>query len=135
MSHAPVIAVLLCACSRSAQPVKLPAEMPPAASLPESIPEPYAPSAEDRRRPSFQRVEAKLKRIISEQLDVDERDIKPESTFVNDLGADSYGLVELLLNVEEASELDIPDQDTANVSTVGEAILYVEHRIANRNTD
>jgi len=57
-------------------------------------------------------ITAEVKRIIKEQLDVDEKDIKPESTFIDDLGADSLGLVELVLAFEEAFEIDIPDEDT-----------------------
>ncbi|MEP7051596.1 MAG: acyl carrier protein, partial [Pseudomonadota bacterium] len=57
-------------------------------------------------------VTVEVKRIIKEQLDVDEKDIKPESTFIDDLGADSLGLVELVLAFEEAFEIDIPDEDT-----------------------
>ena len=59
-----------------------------------------------------------VKRIIKEQLDVDEKDIKPESSFIDDLGADSLGLVELVLAFEEAFEIDIPDEDTEKIRTV-----------------
>ncbi len=54
-------------------------------------------------------IPSEVKRIIKEQLDVDEKDIKPESSFIDDLGADSLGLVELVLAFEEAFEIDIPD--------------------------
>ena len=67
-----------------------------------------------------------VKRIIKEQLDVDEKDIKPESTFIDDLGADSLGLVELVLAFEEAFEIDIPDEDTEKIRTVQDAIDYIE---------
>ena len=69
---------------------------------------------------------AEVKRIIAEQLDVDEADISPESTFVDDLGADSLGLVELVLAFEEAFEIDIPDEDTEQISTVQDAIDYLK---------
>lgn len=69
---------------------------------------------------------AEVKRIIAEQLDVDEADITPESTFVDDLGADSLGLVELVLAFEEAFEIDIPDEDTEQISTVQDAIDYLK---------
>ena len=62
-------------------------------------------------------ITAEVKRIIKEQLDVDEKDIKPESTFIDDLGADSLGLVELVLAFEEAFEIDIPDEDTEKIRT------------------
>ena len=67
-----------------------------------------------------------VKRIIKEQLDVDEKDIKPESSFIDDLGADSLGLVELVLAFEEAFEIDIPDEDTEKIRTVQDAIDYNE---------
>ena len=74
-------------------------------------------------------ITAEVKRIITEQLDVDEADIKPESTFIDDLGADSLGLVELVLAFEEAFEIDIPDEDTEKIRTVGDAISYIqEHK-------
>jgi acyl carrier protein len=71
-------------------------------------------------------VEAEVKRINKEQLDVDEKDIKPESSFIDDLGADSLGLVELVLAFEEAFEIDIPDEDTEKIRTVQDAIDYIE---------
>ena len=71
-------------------------------------------------------VEAEVKRIIKEQLDVDEKDIKPESSFIDDLGADSLGLVELVLAFEEAFEIDIPDEDTEKIRSVQDAIDYIE---------
>jgi len=71
-------------------------------------------------------ITAEVKRIIKEQLDVDEKDIKPESTFIDDLGADSLGLVELVLAFEEAFEIDIPDEDTEKIRTVQDAVSYIE---------
>jgi len=71
-------------------------------------------------------ITAEVKRIITEQLDVDEGDIKAESTFIDDLGADSLGLVELVLAFEEAFEIDIPDEDTEKIRTVQNAIDYIE---------
>jgi acyl carrier protein len=71
-------------------------------------------------------ITAEVKRIITEQLDVDEGDIKSESTFIDDLGADSLGLVELVLAFEEAFEIDIPDEDTEKIRTVQDAVSYIE---------
>ncbi len=76
--------------------------------------------------PMAQDIPSEVKRIIKEQLDVDEKDIKPESTFIEDLGADSLGLVELVLAFEEAFEIDIPDEDTEKIRTVQDAIDYIE---------
>ena len=73
-----------------------------------------------------QDIPSEVKRIIKEQLDVDEKDIKPESSFIDDLGADSLGLVELVLAFEEAFEIDIPDEDTEKIRTVQDAIAYIE---------
>ncbi len=74
-------------------------------------------------------IPTEVKRIIKEQLDVEEKDIKPESTFIEDLGADSLGLVELVLAFEEAFEIDIPDEDTEKIRTVQDAISYVEAHV------
>src|SRR5687767_3609168 len=75
-------------------------------------------------------ITAEVKRIIKEQLDVDEKDIKAESTFIDDLGADSLGLVELVLAFEEAFEIDIPDEDTEKIRTVQDAIDYIEKHLS-----
>lgn len=71
-------------------------------------------------------IAAEVKAIIREQLDVDEKDIKVESTFIDDLGADSLGLVELVLAFEERFEIDIPDEDTEKIRSVQDAIDYIE---------
>ena len=71
-------------------------------------------------------ISAEVTRIIKEQLDVDEADIKPESSFIDDLGADSRGIVELVLAFEEAFEIDIPDEDTEQIRTVEDAITYIK---------
>ena len=76
-------------------------------------------------------ITAEVKLIIKEQLDVDEKDIKPESTFIDDLGADSLGLVELVLAFEEAFEIDIPDEDTEKIRTVQDAVDYMEKHVQN----
>ncbi len=76
-------------------------------------------------------LEAEVKRIIKEQLDVDEKDIKPEATFIDVLGADSLGLVELVLAFEEAFEIDIPDEDTESIRTVKDAVDYISAHIRN----
>ncbi len=68
---------------------------------------------------------AEVKKIIKEQLDVDEADIKSESSFIDDLGADSLGLVELVLAFEEAFEIDIPDEETEKIRTVQDAVDFI----------
>ncbi len=71
-------------------------------------------------------ITAEVKRIIKEQLDVEEKDIKPESSFIDDLGADSLGLVELVLAFEDAFDIEIPDEETEKIRTVQDAITYIE---------
>lgn len=71
-------------------------------------------------------IEAKVKELISQQLEVSEGDLKPESAFVDDLKADSLAVVELVLALEQEFELDIPDEDTEKIRTVGDAITYIK---------
>jgi acyl carrier protein len=68
----------------------------------------------------------KVKEIVSQQLDVDIAEVKPEALFIDDLGADSLAIVELVLAFEEQFEIDIPDEDTEKIRTVGDAIKYIE---------
>jgi acyl carrier protein len=70
----------------------------------------------------------RVARIITENLDVPEKDICPESTFIDDLGADSLGLVELVLATEEEFEIDIPDEDTEKLRTVRDVVVYLDAR-------
>ena len=71
----------------------------------------------------------RVKEIIAKNLDVDINDIKPESSFINDLGADSLAIVELVLAFEEQFEIDIPDEDTEKIATVGDAINYIKGHV------
>ena len=74
-------------------------------------------------------IEEKVKEIVSEQLDVTIDKIKDESSFQNDLGADSLDIVELVMSLEEAFECEIPDDEAEKISTVKQAIDYiVEHQ-------
>lgn len=70
-------------------------------------------------------IEAKVKEIVSQQLDVDTNEIKATSSFIEDLGADSLAIVELVLAFEEQFEIDIPDEDTEKIRTVGDAVSYI----------
>ena len=70
----------------------------------------------------------KVRDIVSQQLDVDKAGIKDESAFIDDLGADSLAIVELVLAFEEQFEIDIPDEDTEKIRTVGDAVKYIENR-------
>jgi acyl carrier protein len=71
-------------------------------------------------------VEAKVKKIISEQLGVPEADVKSEASFVNDLGADSLDTVELVMALEEEFGVEIPDEDAEKIVTVQNAIDYIK---------
>ncbi len=70
-------------------------------------------------------IAAKVKEIICQQLDVDAKDVKAESQFIDDLGADSLAIVELVLALEEAFEIDIPDEDTEKIRSVQDAVSYI----------
>ena len=72
-----------------------------------------------------QEIEAKVKSIIADQLGVGEDEIKPESSFIEDLGADSLDIVELVMAMEEEFEVEIPDEEAENIKTVGDAINYI----------
>ena len=71
-------------------------------------------------------VEQKVKQIIVEQLGVDEAQVELSASFVDDLGADSLDIVELVMAFEEAFGIDIPDEDAEKITTVQQAIDYIE---------
>ena len=67
----------------------------------------------------------KVKQIISEQLGVDENEVTPSASFVDDLGADSLDTVELVMAFEEAFDIEIPDEDAEKIRTVQDAVDYI----------
>jgi len=69
--------------------------------------------------------EAKVKEIIVSQLGVEAEKVTPSATFVDDLGADSLDTVELIMAIEEAFDCEIPEEEAASISTVGEVIEFV----------
>ena len=71
-------------------------------------------------------VAAKVKEIIKDKLSVEEAEIKEEASFANDLGADSLDTVELIMEFEKEFDIQIPDEQAEMISTVGEAIAYIE---------
>ena len=75
-------------------------------------------------------IEAKVKSIIADQLGVSEDEIKMESSFIEDLGADSLDIVELVMAMEEEFEIEIPDEEAENIKTVGDAIKYISQHKA-----
>lgn len=70
-------------------------------------------------------VEEKVREIIVEQLDVDAAEVKPESQFIEDLGADSLDTAELVMAFEEAFDLEIPDDDAEKIQKVSDAVNYI----------
>ena len=77
-------------------------------------------------------VEEKVIGIVSEQMNVDRSQITKETSFVNDLGADSLDTVELVMEFEDEFDLDISDEDAEKIQTVGEAIGYIEKRLQDK---
>ena len=76
----------------------------------------------------FMSVEQRVKQIIVEQLGVDESQVDNTASFVDDLGADSLDIVELVMAFEEAFDIDIPDEDAEKITTVKDAIDYIENK-------
>ncbi len=70
-------------------------------------------------------VEDKVKKIIAEKLSVDLSEVVPDASFVDDLGADSLDLVELIMSMEEEFDMDISDEDAEKLVTVKDAIEYI----------
>ena len=73
----------------------------------------------------MENIEQRVKKIVAEQLGVNESEIKTESSFVDDLGADSLDTVELVMALEEEFECEIPDEEAEKITTVQQAIDYV----------
>jgi acyl carrier protein len=72
---------------------------------------------------------SRLKEIVVDRLNVEEDQIKPEASFVEDLGADSLDIVELIMGIEEEFDIEIPDEDAEKLATVGDAINYVKAKL------
>ena len=70
----------------------------------------------------------RLKKIVIEQLGVDEAEVTPEASFVDDLNADSLDLVELIMSLEEEFGTEISDEDAERIRTVGDAVEYIDER-------
>jgi acyl carrier protein len=73
-------------------------------------------------------VNVKLKELICEQLGVDEDRVKTEASFIDDLGADSLDIVELIMTMEEKFGLEIPDDDAEKLRTVGDVVTYLKSK-------
>ena len=75
-----------------------------------------------------QPIDHKVREIIAQQLGLGDEDIQPESTFVDDLGADSLDVVELIMALEEEFEIDIPDEDVEKFEKVQDLVNYLQSR-------
>ncbi|MBN1254527.1 MAG: acyl carrier protein [Deltaproteobacteria bacterium] len=73
-------------------------------------------------------LEAKVKELIVQQLGVSESEVVPEAKFIDDLGADSLDLVELVMALEDEYGIEIPDEDAEKIVTVGDALKYIQER-------
>ncbi len=73
--------------------------------------------------------DAQVKEIIIDQLGVNEDQVKPEASFIDDLGADSLDTVELVMAFEEKFDIEIPDEDAEKMRTVGDAIAYLKEKL------
>jgi len=73
-------------------------------------------------------VEQKVKEIICEQLGVSEEEVTPQASFIEDLGADSLDIVELVMAFEEEFSVEVPDEDAEKLQTVGDVIKYIQER-------
>ena len=74
----------------------------------------------------MENIEQRVRKIVAEQLGVNEADVKDESSFVNDLGADSLDTVELVMALEEEFETEIPDEEAEKITTVQQAVDYIK---------
>lgn len=74
-------------------------------------------------------VQSKVKAIIVDKLGVDEKEVTPQASFTNDLGADSLDTVELIMEFEKEFNIAIPDDQAEKIGTVGEAISYIEANV------
>ncbi len=71
----------------------------------------------------------KVKEMLCEQLDVEEEKVTPEASIVDDLGADSLDVVDLIMSLEEEFDVEVPDEDVENMKTVGDIVKYIENKI------
>ena len=74
-------------------------------------------------------LESKVSEMIIEQLGASKEEIVPGASFIDDLGADSLDIVELVMAMEEAFDIEIPDEDAEKIQTIGDALTYVKERV------
>jgi len=75
----------------------------------------------------------RVQKIIIDKLGVDDTEVTPESSFTNDLGADSLDTVELIMEFEKEFDISIPDEQAENITTVGEAVSYLESQMEEKS--
>ena len=80
-------------------------------------------------------VESKVIEIVSEQMGVDKAEISRETSFINDLNADSLDTVELVMELEDAFDMNIPDEEAEKIQTVGQAIDYILEHISKQQQE
>ena len=78
----------------------------------------------------MEEVMSRLKEIVVDRLNVEEDQIKPEASFVEDLGADSLDIVELIMGIEEEFDIEIPDDAAEHIQTVGDAVKFIDEKSA-----
>lgn len=71
-----------------------------------------------------------VKKILCDQLDLEEEQVNEDSEVIDDLGADSLDIVDLVMTLEEEFDTEIPDEDIENLKTVGDIVKYIEYRVA-----
>ena len=74
-------------------------------------------------------LEQRLSNIIVDQLGATKEEIAPEASFIDDLGADSLDIVELVMAMEETFDIEIPDEDAEKIQTIGDAVAYIKERL------
>jgi acyl carrier protein len=74
-------------------------------------------------------LEQKVSELIVEQIGVSREEVVPEASFIDDLGADSLDIVELVMAMEEEFDIEIPDEDAEKIQTVGDALAYLRERV------
>ena len=79
--------------------------------------------------PNIEEVKTTINNLIVEKLSVNEELIKPEANFINDLGADSLDIVQFVMDLEEEFDVEISDEDSEKLSTVGDVYKYVEEKL------
>lgn len=82
--------------------------------------------------PTTQEIEEKVISIVAEHLAREPSEITRETSFVNDLNADSLDIVEVVMDLEEAYDMNVPDEDAQKIDTVGAAVDYIEQQVAKR---